>query len=289
LPYTHILKNIYSRTLWKPKVETSPKCAECKSSPRRSRAWIEFSLKSKRRQGYDSGTGPRFGFAPKAGEPVADKHLTQVAVLKWNSASGRFRFSHHKRAVVVNAVSALGKGVYQRSLRLRGINTLAAANESQRNHYVAGFNQSFLSLPVAGRGSIPGLEHERSVAQIETKRSGLNWIERYRKRDILSRVTAIDGEELMANLLERITINPDQCGGRPCIRGMRIRVIDVLDLFAAGLTSEQILEEMPDLETEDLRAALQCCPQAGSSSACRIRIWVVAQMSPAIATWISIK
>ena len=61
----------------------------------------------------------------------------------------------------------------------------------------------------------------------------------------------------MANLLERITINPDQCGGRPCIRGMRIRVIDVLDLYAAGLTSEQILEEMPDLETEDLKAALQ--------------------------------
>ena len=61
----------------------------------------------------------------------------------------------------------------------------------------------------------------------------------------------------MANLLERITINPEQCGGRPCIRGMRIRVIDVLDLFAAGLTSEQILEEMPDLETEDLKAALQ--------------------------------
>jgi len=55
----------------------------------------------------------------------------------------------------------------------------------------------------------------------------------------------------MANLLERITINPDQCGGRPCIRGMRIRVIDVLDLFAAGLTSEQILEEMPDLGLRD--------------------------------------
>ena len=61
----------------------------------------------------------------------------------------------------------------------------------------------------------------------------------------------------MANFLERITINPDQCGGRPCIRGMRIRVIDVLDLFAAGLTPEQILEEMPDLETEDLKAALR--------------------------------
>ncbi|HKR23530.1 MAG TPA: DUF433 domain-containing protein [Pyrinomonadaceae bacterium] len=61
----------------------------------------------------------------------------------------------------------------------------------------------------------------------------------------------------MSNLLDRITINPDQCGGRPCIRGMRIRVIDVLDLYAAGLTSEQILEEMPDLEPEDLKAALR--------------------------------
>jgi uncharacterized protein (DUF433 family) len=55
----------------------------------------------------------------------------------------------------------------------------------------------------------------------------------------------------------RITINPEQCGGRPCIRGMRIRVIDVLDLFASGLSAEQILEEMPDLEMEDLQAALQ--------------------------------
>ncbi len=61
----------------------------------------------------------------------------------------------------------------------------------------------------------------------------------------------------MSNLMERITVNPEQCGGRPCIRGMRIRVIDVLDLFAAGLTAEQILEEMPDLEMEDLQAALQ--------------------------------
>jgi uncharacterized protein (DUF433 family) len=61
----------------------------------------------------------------------------------------------------------------------------------------------------------------------------------------------------MSNLLDRITINLEQCGGRPCIRGMRIRVIDVLDLFAAGLSAEQILEEMPDLELEDLQAALQ--------------------------------
>jgi uncharacterized protein (DUF433 family) len=60
----------------------------------------------------------------------------------------------------------------------------------------------------------------------------------------------------MSDLLKRITINPEQCGGRPCIRGMRIRVIDVLDLFANGLTAEEILEEMPDLEMDDLKAAL---------------------------------
>jgi len=59
------------------------------------------------------------------------------------------------------------------------------------------------------------------------------------------------------DLSERITVNPKQCGGRPCVRGMRIRVTDVLDLFAAGLTAEQILEEMPDLVAEDLQACLQ--------------------------------
>ena len=52
----------------------------------------------------------------------------------------------------------------------------------------------------------------------------------------------------MVKLTERITINPAQCGGRPCIRGMRIRVSDVLDLLAAGLTSAEILAELPDLE-----------------------------------------
>jgi uncharacterized protein (DUF433 family) len=57
---------------------------------------------------------------------------------------------------------------------------------------------------------------------------------------------------------ERITTNPEQCGGRPCIRGMRIRVVDVLDLFAAGLTAPEILEEMPDLEMDDLTTALAC-------------------------------
>ena len=60
----------------------------------------------------------------------------------------------------------------------------------------------------------------------------------------------------MSDLLARITINPKQCSGRPCIRGMRIRVSDVLDLFVAGLDAEQILAEMPDLEADDLKASL---------------------------------
>jgi len=60
----------------------------------------------------------------------------------------------------------------------------------------------------------------------------------------------------VSSLLDRITVNPKHCGGRPCIRGMRIRVSDVLDLLAASLSFEQILEEMPDLEMDDLKAAL---------------------------------
>jgi len=61
----------------------------------------------------------------------------------------------------------------------------------------------------------------------------------------------------MKEIMERITVDPEQCGGRPCIRGMRIRVTDVLDLLAAGLSVAEILEEMPDLEREDIEAALR--------------------------------
>ena len=61
----------------------------------------------------------------------------------------------------------------------------------------------------------------------------------------------------MSEVMQRITINPEQCGGRPCIRGMRIRVVDVLDLLAAGLTMPQILEELPDLEMDDIKAAIR--------------------------------
>jgi len=60
----------------------------------------------------------------------------------------------------------------------------------------------------------------------------------------------------MTSLQERITVNAKQCGGRPCIRGMRIRVTDVLDLISNGLSQAQILDEMPDLEVDDIKAAV---------------------------------
>ncbi len=61
----------------------------------------------------------------------------------------------------------------------------------------------------------------------------------------------------MNNHLKRITINSNQCGGRPCIRGMRIRVMDVLGLLAAGESPEEILGEYPYLEREDILACLE--------------------------------
>ena len=55
----------------------------------------------------------------------------------------------------------------------------------------------------------------------------------------------------------RITADPEKCGGRPCVRGMRIRVTDVIDLMAHGLSASEVLEELPDLEPEDITACLK--------------------------------
>jgi len=60
-----------------------------------------------------------------------------------------------------------------------------------------------------------------------------------------------------AEFLKRITIEPGKCGGRPCIRGMRMRVTDVLQLLSAGASYEEILEDYPDLEREDILAAIE--------------------------------
>lgn len=61
---------------------------------------------------------------------------------------------------------------------------------------------------------------------------------------------------MRSDLLRRITIEPGKCGGRPCIRGMRIRVQDVLDMLAAGTREDEILRDYPYLEADDIRAAV---------------------------------
>ena len=68
----------------------------------------------------------------------------------------------------------------------------------------------------------------------------------------------------MTSQISRITADPDVCGGRPTIRGMRIRVSDVLDLLAAGDSRETILADYPYLENEDITAALEYASAAAS-------------------------
>ncbi|MCC7306271.1 MAG: DUF433 domain-containing protein [Acidobacteria bacterium] len=62
---------------------------------------------------------------------------------------------------------------------------------------------------------------------------------------------------MSSELLSRITSNPRQCGGRPCIRGLRIRVKDILDMLAGGATQAEILEDYPYLDSDDIKASLE--------------------------------
>jgi uncharacterized protein (DUF433 family) len=66
----------------------------------------------------------------------------------------------------------------------------------------------------------------------------------------------------MAEHLDRITVDPEKCGGRPCIRGLRMRVTDILDMLAAGSTRAEILGDYPYLEDEDITAALKFAARA---------------------------
>ena len=61
----------------------------------------------------------------------------------------------------------------------------------------------------------------------------------------------------MNTLAKRIIVDPTQCGGRPCVRGLCIRVTDVLDLLASGLSFAEVVQELPDLELEDVSACLR--------------------------------
>lgn len=61
---------------------------------------------------------------------------------------------------------------------------------------------------------------------------------------------------MMLELEQRITFNPRQCGGHPCIRGLRIRVSDILEMLAQGVGQDELLADFPDLEAADIQACL---------------------------------
>jgi uncharacterized protein (DUF433 family) len=69
--------------------------------------------------------------------------------------------------------------------------------------------------------------------------------------------SAYGSETINVSLLNRITIEPGKCGGKPCIRSMRIRVSDILELLREGISFEEVLADFPNLEREDILACLQ--------------------------------
>ena len=92
----------------------------------------------------------------------------------------------------------------------------------------------------------------------------------------------------MAKLAERITVKPKLCGGQPCVRGTRIRVVDLLELLAAGLSPTQVWKELPDLEPEDIKACLRYASQRLRHPVLAVlKIWLDAQLSPSLAVWLS--
>ena len=72
--------------------------------------------------------------------------------------------------------------------------------------------------------------------------------------------------------LERITVDPNQCGGRPCIRGMRIRVTDILTMLSEGVAQDEILRDFPYLEPDDINAALAYAARETDHGSVRRRV-----------------
>lgn len=70
------------------------------------------------------------------------------------------------------------------------------------------------------------------------------------------------------HLLNRITIEPGKCGGRPCIRGMRMRVVDVLQLLSSGAENSEILQDYPELEPEDILACIEYAARQLERASC---------------------
>jgi len=106
------------------------------------------------------------------------------------------------------------------------------------------------------------------IELMEALRSFLARWDRVPRRGARISVVSVDGDDIGAGreidrkLLDRISVNPTVCGGRPCIRGTRVRVTDVLDMLAHGATREEILADYPYLAADDIAAALAYAAQA---------------------------
>lgn len=76
---------------------------------------------------------------------------------------------------------------------------------------------------------------------------------------------AVHNVQMQTEIFPRITVNPEICFGKPTVRGMRLRVSDVLDMLAAGATREEILESYPNLQDEDITACLAYAARAADN------------------------
>ncbi len=81
-------------------------------------------------------------------------------------------------------------------------------------------------------------------------------------------------------LLERITVEPDKCGARPCIRGMRIRVADILNMLAERVSHDDILGDFPYLESDDIKAALAYAAGQADHGTCKQREFPSPRLTP---------
>jgi uncharacterized protein (DUF433 family) len=114
-----------------------------------------------------------------------------------------------------------------------------------------------LGRPVIRGTRIPVELILRKLSEGASESDLLDAYPRLTREDIEAAMRYAAARQRGMSAIERITMTRDVCGGRPCIRGLRIRVKDVLDLLAAGATREEILADYPYLEPEDITAVLE--------------------------------
>ena len=119
---------------------------------------------------------------------------------------------------------------------------------------IADYNAAIHLKPDFARAYYHRAEAKGKLGQLSEAKSDLQIAAKLAKQAGDVSLKVITEQKLR---LSRITFNPGKCGGRACVRDMRIRVTDVLELLASGLSVKEILEEMPDLEAEDIFACLQ--------------------------------